>query len=139
MVERNQSVSEHLTERERTSSVATVATRIQMSGESTLAHATSIFPGCRLHAGGGVNSARAVAAALRPEQERRHRQRGLLLSLAKRRCTASRRPPRSSATLSPIGLAQESYWPAASALTGGPWSPASWKIAGTSGSAMNFS
>ena len=56
-----------------------------------------------------------------------------------RRCTASRRPPRSSATLSPIGLAQEAYWPAASALTGGPWSPASWKIAGTSGSPMNFS
>jgi integrase len=64
---------------------------------------------------------------------------GAPASPGKRRCTASRRPPRSSATLSPIGLAQEPYWPAASALTGGPWSPASWKIAGTSGSAMNFS
>lgn len=59
--------------------------------------------------------------------------------LANRRCTALRRPPRSSATLSPIGLAQASYWPTASALTGGPWSPASWKIAATSGSALNLS
>jgi hypothetical protein len=32
--------SEHLTERERTSNVAIVATRIQMSGDCTLAHAT---------------------------------------------------------------------------------------------------
>jgi len=37
MIERNQSASEHLTERERTSSVAIVATRIQLSGDSTLA------------------------------------------------------------------------------------------------------
>ena len=42
------------------------------------------------------------------------------------------------ATLSSIGLYQDSYSPAGSAFTGGPWSPASWKIAGTSGSAMNF-
>jgi N-acyl-L-homoserine lactone synthetase len=33
MVERNQSASEHLSERERTSSVAIVATRIQISGD----------------------------------------------------------------------------------------------------------
>jgi hypothetical protein len=38
MVELNQSASEHLIERERTSSVAIVATQIQMSGDSTLAH-----------------------------------------------------------------------------------------------------
>jgi hypothetical protein len=36
----NQSASERLTERERTSSVAIVATGIQMSGESTLGQAT---------------------------------------------------------------------------------------------------
>jgi hypothetical protein len=35
MVERNQSASEHLTERERTSSVAIVATRIQIPGDGT--------------------------------------------------------------------------------------------------------
>src|SRR3990170_1047015 len=38
IVERNQPSSEHVTERERTPSVAIVATRIQMSGDSTLAH-----------------------------------------------------------------------------------------------------
>jgi Transposase DDE domain len=41
MVERNQSASEHLTERERTLNVAIVATRIRMSGDSTLAHASA--------------------------------------------------------------------------------------------------
>jgi hypothetical protein len=40
MVEGNQSASEHLTERERTLSVAIVAARIQMSGDGTLAQVT---------------------------------------------------------------------------------------------------
>jgi hypothetical protein len=45
MVERNQSASEHSTERERTSSVAIVATRIQMSGDTTLAQTTGLLLG----------------------------------------------------------------------------------------------
>jgi hypothetical protein len=40
IVERNLKASERFSERERTSSVAIVATRIQMSGDSTLAHAS---------------------------------------------------------------------------------------------------
>ena len=44
----------NLTERERTSSVAIVATRIQTSGDSRLARATSIFSGCRFHAEAGA-------------------------------------------------------------------------------------
>jgi hypothetical protein len=66
MVERNQSASEHLTERERTSSVAIVATRIQMSGDGTLAHATSIFPGCRFHAKAVAGRASVKSCAVRP-------------------------------------------------------------------------
>jgi hypothetical protein len=109
----------------------------------TSAHDVDLPPGNRPRGDDRPPSAHDVPRCCRPapgcDSDRPHCHAGAPRRSPLSLFTASRRPPRLSPTLSPIGVAQEPYWPAASALTGGPWSPASWKIARTSGSAMNFS